>query len=55
MIWSGPAERRGDGLGCPTNFSLSLQVEWKVKSNDKLKFVGQPKRCHAPLAAALLI
>jgi hypothetical protein len=36
---SAPAKRSGDGALCPTNFSLSLQVEG-CNSIDKLKFVG---------------
>jgi thioesterase domain-containing protein/acyl carrier protein len=34
---------------CPTNFSLSLQVEQKSRTNDKLKFVGQQASITAEL------
>ena len=34
------------------SFSLSLLLE-SLDNNDKLKFVGHPKRCRAPLATAL--
>jgi hypothetical protein len=37
---------------CPTNFSLSLQPEWKFKYNDKLKFVALQNQ---PSASGLLV